>query len=157
VGFTNRLRGEGNDRSVLLVSLFLMLGVLAPTACVLWFMNEAAKGQADSARQSITEAYRGQMHLISDRIDSFWTARAAALQANSGEGTAAEFARIVSQGLADSAVLFDKSSAVSYPLLPTVRPVDPVPDQPDWRAAQALEARRGRLGDAAAAYARIAK
>ena len=66
--------------------------------------------------------------------------RAAALQANSGEGAAADFARIVTQGLADSAVLFDKSGAVSYPVLPTVRPVDPVPDQPDWRAAQTLEA-----------------
>jgi len=156
VGFTNRL-GGGNDRSMLLVSLFLVLGVLAPTACVLWFMNEAAKGQADSARQSVTQAYRGQMRLIRDRIDSFWTARAAELEANSSESAPAGFARIVTQRLADSAVLFDNSGGLSYPDLLAVGPVDPVPDQSDWRAAQALEAKRDRLGDAAAAYARIAK
>ncbi|HEY6393411.1 MAG TPA: histidine kinase dimerization/phospho-acceptor domain-containing protein, partial [Bryobacteraceae bacterium] len=157
MGFTNRLGGGGNDRSVLLVSLFLVLGVLAPTACVLWFMNEAAKGQADSARQSVTQAYRGQMRLIRDRIDSFWTTRAAALEANPGESAPAGFARIVTQGLADSAVLFDNSGIVSYPDVPAVGPADPAPNQPDWRAAQALEARRDRLSDAAAAYARIAK
>ena len=72
--------GAGWDRSSWLASLFLVVGVVAPTACVLWFMNEAAQSQAESARQSVAEAYRGQLRFLRDRIDAFWLARAAALQ-----------------------------------------------------------------------------
>ena len=53
------------------MALFLLLGVLLPTACVLWFMNEAARSQAESARQSVSEAYRGQLRMLRDRVGEF--------------------------------------------------------------------------------------
>jgi hypothetical protein len=40
-----RRGGFGRDPSAWLMPLFLLLGALVPTACVLWFMNEAASTQ----------------------------------------------------------------------------------------------------------------
>jgi hypothetical protein len=34
-------------------------------------MNEAASSQAESARRSVIEAYRGQLRFVRDRVDSF--------------------------------------------------------------------------------------
>ncbi len=43
MGSGGRLGGISHDRTTWLVLLCLLLGVIAPTACVLWFMNQAAK------------------------------------------------------------------------------------------------------------------
>ena len=89
--FRNRLGGAIENRAAWLAPLVLLFGVLVPTVCVLWFMNEAARTQSDSARQSIADAYRGQLWLIRDRVDSDWAARAAALQGLSGGRSGAAF------------------------------------------------------------------
>jgi signal transduction histidine kinase len=94
----------GLDRSNWLVPLFLILGVLLPTGCVLWFMNDAAASQAAAARQSVTEAYRSQLPLLRDRVESYWQTRAADLDAQAGAGTPADFVRTVKSGVADSIV-----------------------------------------------------
>ena len=149
MAFGNRFGSAGHDRTAWLVLLFLLLGVLAPTACVLWFMNEAVKSQATAARQDVTEAYRSQLRFIRDRIDSYWETRAAALQPKPGSPAAPEFQRTVTSGLADSIVYFG-----SYPSLMAPRLNGSSADSPEWNRAQTLEDRRDRTG-AAAAYARI--
>src|SRR5579863_3761547 len=90
-----RLGGVGRDRSAWLTLGFILLGVVVPTACVLWFMNEAARGQARAAKQSVEEAYRGQLRFVRDRIDAYWESRANALAQSAGTGGAADFARNV--------------------------------------------------------------
>jgi signal transduction histidine kinase len=118
-------------------------------------MNEAARSQAESARQSVTEAYRAQLRLLRDRIDSYWKSRAAAIAEDSGAGTAPEFTRIVFSGLCDSLVLLDNNGVVTYPVtVPPVPAPDPRVQNPDWRAARALEA--GRPLEADSAWGRIA-
>ena len=118
-------------------------------------MNEAARSQAESARQSVTEAYRAQLRLLRDHIDSYWKSRADAIAEDSGAGTAPEFTRIVTSGLCDSLVLLDNNGVVTYPVtVPPVPALDPRVQNPDWRAAQALEA--GRPLEAASAWGRIA-
>jgi signal transduction histidine kinase len=133
-----------------------VLGVLTPTVCVLWFMNEAARTQADSARQSITDAYRGQLWLIRDRVDSYWAARTSALQGMSGGKGASEFARAVGQGIADSAVFLDPAGRLAYPWPGIGLQAKPPVERREWLAAEALERNRDQLAQAAAAYARIA-
>src|SRR5580658_7177957 len=108
-----RLDGGGRDRSTWLALLFVALGVLAPTACVLWFMNEAARAQAEAAKQSVAEAWRGQLRFIRDRVDAYWETRTTALQA--GAGTAADFAKSVKAGTADSFVFLKSDGSVAYP------------------------------------------
>ena len=147
--------GSIRDRAWL-APLTIALGVLMPTVCVLWFMNEAARTQADAARQSVTNAYRGQLWLIRDRVDSFWAARASALQGMSGGRSAAQFRLAVDRGIADSAVFLDSAGRLAYPAPDSAERAQPAVDSPGWLAAEALERNRDRLAQAAAAYARLA-
>jgi signal transduction histidine kinase len=133
-----------------LVPLFLLFGVLAPTGCVLWFMNAAARSQGAAARQSVTDAYRGQLRLLRDRADSFWLDRARAIDAASAGSEPVVFQRIVRQGLADSVVLS------RYPSPAREASNDP-PGGPEWQGALELERLPGRLEDAAERYGRIAQ
>ncbi len=103
------------DRSNWLLPLFLILGVLLPAGCVLWFMNDAAASQASAARQSVTEAYRNQLPLLRDRVEAYWQARREVLDALAGSGTPADFARAVKAGLADSLIFFGTSGSAKYP------------------------------------------
>lgn len=150
VKFQLRLGSVGQDRSTWLALLFLVMGVIAPTTCVLWFMRDAVRAQADAARQSVAEAYRGQLRLLRDKADAYWQVRAAALQQSVGKAEAADFARSVHAGLADSFVF------TKYPAPAAASATDPAADRPEWRAAIALEERRDRLG-AIGAWSAIAK
>src|SRR5262245_24460787 len=150
-----RLGSISQDRATWLVLLSLLLGVLAPAACVIWFMNEAIANQADATRQRVSEAYRGQLRLLRERIDADWRARAAQLSADSGSGPAA-FQRAVLTGNVDAIVFFANDGAPAYPSLAVPsRIADSLAERSDWRTAQMLE-RAGRFGEAAVSYASIA-
>lgn len=134
-----------------LVPLFLLFGVLAPTGCVLWFMNAAARSQGAAARQSVTDAYRGQLRLLRDRADSFWLDRARAIDAAIAGAEPVAFQRIVRQGLADSVVMS------RYPFPAREASSDPTAGRPEWQSAVELERTPGKLADAAERYGRIAQ
>lgn len=143
------------DRSAWLMLLFVLMGVLLPTACVLWFMNDAARSQADAARRSVVEAYRGQLRLVRDRVDSLWRGRAAVLQLRSGTWMAPDFPRTIDAAGADSVLLLGPKNTVEYPT-PLAAPLtDPSITRPDWQAALALEW-SGRFAESAAAYGKVA-
>jgi signal transduction histidine kinase len=120
------------DRSTWLVPLFLILGVLLPTGCVLWFMNDAATSQAATARQSVTEAYRSQLPLLRDKVEAYWQSRASDLTKQAGAGTASDFARIVKSGFADTII---------SPLYPAPEPRF----NPDAKPNEALQAAQSQI------------
>lgn len=151
-----RFGGVSETRGAWFMLLFLFLGVLVPTACVLWFMNEASRNQAESARQNVREAYRNQLRFVRDRLDEFWTSRATAIEAQAGKAAAADFRRIVAAGLADSVVLLNRDGVPAYPAPIEMPSPDPLMSRSDWRALEMLERQPARLGDAAAGYARMA-
>ncbi|MBV8842197.1 MAG: hypothetical protein JO307_05240 [Bryobacterales bacterium] len=151
------MRGSGTtDGTLLLVLLFLLAGVAAPAACVLWFMNAAASSQAASARQSVMEAYRGQLRLIRDRVEADWDSRAKELAKQAARGTPEDFARIVAAHSADSVIFLRPDGTPTYPARPKPPMNDPAADRNDWRAAQELE-QRHNWQPAIAAYGAIAK
>ena len=118
---------RNNFSGGVLPALFLLVAVAAPTACVFWFMNEAARSQAEAAKRSVTEAYRGQLRLLRDRMDSYWDARAAALQRSAAVGSPADFQRVVMQGGIDSVVFLHADGSVAYPIpIPAFVPNAPV-------------------------------
>jgi signal transduction histidine kinase len=151
--FGTALGRTGHDRVTWLGMLALVLGVLAPAVCVIWLMNEAMSNQADAARQRVSEAYRGQLRLLRDRIDTDWRARSAALSAGNGNGAAA-FRRVVVDGGADS-IVFLTDGAPMYPSLAVARGPDTLAGNAAWRAAQLAEA-AGLREAAASAYAQMA-
>lgn len=141
MGSGGRLGGISHDRTTWLVLLCLLLGVIAPTACVLWFMNQAAKSQATAARQEVTDAYRNELRIVRDQVETYWETRAASLRGESPR----DFERIVTSRLADSLVL-EKT---------TPHPSVPAAESPQWTRAQTLEDRHDLAG-AGAAYGRMA-
>jgi signal transduction histidine kinase len=142
-----------HDKSSWLVVVFLIAAVALPTGCVLWFMRQAAEGQAMAARESVIEAYRGQLRLIRDRVDSYWQSRASELQQEVGKGEPENFARLASRGR--TVVLFRADGALSYPS-PSQPSGDELLAEQDWTVAQNYE--RSRLWPAAAkAYANLAQ
>ena len=146
----------GRDRSAWLVFLFLIVGVATPAISVLWFMNVAASSEASSARQSVIEAYRGQLRLIRDRVDAEWEKRASELAKQAARGTPEDFARILAAGTADSVIMFRADGNPAYPALPKGPSADTASDRADWRAAQTFEQRHNWQA-AVSAYAAIAK
>ncbi len=138
------------DRSSWLLALFLLLGVLAPSGAVLWFMNDAARSQAESARQRVTEAYRGQLGLLRERGDQWWKTRVAALDGSVGASRTGFLAAIKAAG-ADAVILLDERGSPAYPALPPAPAPIPPLKHSDWLQAE-LKERGQHLAEAAAVW-----
>ena len=117
-------------------------------------MNVAVNNQRDASRRTLSEAYRGQLALLRDRVDAYWALRASDLERETREGPApAVFERVVKLGLADSAVVLGPAP---YPSVAGTIAADPAAGRADWMAVQTLESwRDGSV--AAASWAAIAK
>lgn len=154
-----RIPGSGSkfgDWRTWLVRLGLAVGVLLPIGGVLWFMNEAARSQAEAARQSVQEAYRGQLRLLRDRLDADWVARATALGRAAADQSASRFPVALAASGADAVLFLDANGLVQYPAGLNVPTSDPVSDLPEWQDAEALEHRSDHR-TAAAAYTKLAQ
>jgi signal transduction histidine kinase len=148
---------QTGDRGRWLTLLLLLIGVLAPTVSVLWFMNAAIGNQREASRQKLAEAYRGQLRLLRDGADAMWAKRGDDLARAVREGTAAAaFQRVIDRGLADSVIVLDDAGRPAYPAPGRAIAVDALSARPDWMAARGLEGWKDFSG-AAAAYREIAK
>lgn len=154
----SRLGGvTGHNRELWPVLLLLLLAVLIPTVCLLWFMNEAMNNQRQAAAQQLTEAYRAQVSLIRERLERYWERSLAALEEQSRERSGgALFAQCVRSGLADSAICFGEGRQLSYPAPPAAPAPDPALERSDWREARRLEESSPAAPDAYAAIAQSA-
>jgi signal transduction histidine kinase len=134
-----------------------LLVVLIPTACVLWFLNEAVRNERLAARQKLFAAYRLQLPLVRERLDAYWRRQAAALDAAAGKLPApVAFAACVRAGLADAVVCYDPAGRPDYPAPTVASEVAAAPDVA-WSAAEELEHARNDPRAAAAAYGHIAQ
>jgi signal transduction histidine kinase len=151
----SRIGSIASDRANWLVLLALILGVAVPAACVIWFMTEAAANQADAARQRLADALRGQLRLLSDRVDADWRARVSRLERLS-DGGAPAFRRLVTAGGIDSIVFPARAGVFAYPSLASPVASRRGDDESvEWRRAAALEA-HGSHRAAAHEYAALA-
>jgi signal transduction histidine kinase len=62
----------------------LVLAVVVPTACVLWFMHAAVRNERMAVRQKLADAYGGQLEAAARQVDLHWQERAAELEASGG-------------------------------------------------------------------------
>ena len=63
--------GAGRGHSLGLALVLLVL-VLVPSACLLWFMNQAVRNERLAVRQRLIEAYRGHLVLAQERLAAYW-------------------------------------------------------------------------------------
>jgi len=133
----------------------LLLTVVVPTACVLWFMSAAMRNERLAVRQRLTQAYRQHALAAQEALEKHWLDKQRALAKADKLPAARIFAELVTSGVADSVVVYDKAGQLEYPLLEA--PLAAEPDEPSspWLAAGELEYQQRLPGKAAEAYATI--
>ena len=149
------------DGSRWLVVLCLLAGVLAPTACVLWFMNDALTNQKELTERRTEQAYAAnlaaQQKLFAERFRADWKDRLATLDRLATDLPAPRaFQEAIRSGGTDSVVVLTREGAPAYPAPLPAPAADPLADRPGWAEARRLEDSPSTLEEAAAGYARIA-
>lgn len=166
--------------------MLVLLAVLIPALCLLWFMSEAMRNERFAARQKLAEAYRVQLSSAQALLETAWMAQAARLEELArGLPAAAAFAECVRSGLVDSVLLLDPSgdeggspdrgaglraagagllreplssvSSVVYPNVPAATETIDSESQPRWAEASQLEYLRKDFAGAARLYDEIAR
>ncbi len=122
----------------------LLLTVLVPSVCLLWFMNQAVQNERLAVRQKLLEAYRGHLTLLQQRLEEYLSQTATNLDGMAETmAPAALFAREVRSGAADAVLCFDGDGRITYPAsVPIARAVNEMPDPVvagQWSTAQNLE------------------
>ncbi len=141
--------GRGIGISLMLV---LVLVVVAPSVCLVWFMSRAAQNERLAVRQKLEDAYRVHLSLAQERLTAFYHEIGAQLDARAATNPGPVlFAKLVGEGLAESAVCFDQNGRITYPTRPEPR-FEPEP--PGWAEAERRELAAPEA--AAAAFAGIA-
>lgn len=96
--------------------MLLLLVVLAPSVCLLWFMNQAVQNERLAVRQERLEACRGHLALAAERLDAYWQNTTRLLDAQAAALTPpALFAQLVRSNHCDSAICFESSNRILYP------------------------------------------
>jgi len=138
------------------VLLLLLAAVLAPTAGVLWFMVEAMGNLEASVRGSLEKVYRGHLGEARVRVEEYWERKVASLEeVREGEGAAERFARLVETGVCDSAVIYDASGEILYPV-EAMEEAGAIAGE-RWREARRREFEEGDAAGAGEIYASIAE
>jgi hypothetical protein len=147
--------GARPERGFWLLAALLLAAVLVPTACLVYFMNEAVDKERTLAGRQLNEAHTAELEVVARQVDRSWEERAHSLDGRAeGEPPSVFFEHCVRDGVADSVIVLNADGTPAYPSLPSTPAPDPTLRQPDWAEARALED-AGRLGAAAQSYAAI--
>jgi signal transduction histidine kinase len=137
-------------------SALVLLAVLVPAVCVLWFMAAAMRNESDAARQRLAEAYILQLSASKTILEERWAELNAQLEnIVSTNSPPAAFAKAIRSGVVDSLVIFDEEEQVLYPNSPTVGAVVAQTDAA-WAEAGHREYVRKDFKAAAARYRALA-
>jgi signal transduction histidine kinase len=151
-----RIAQAGQDNDVWPVAL-LLLAVLVPVVCLLWFMGAAMRNERFAARQRLAEVYRGQLSSFQAQLDQYWKATASQLEERARTSSpATAFARSVQSSLVDSVIVFDDQGDIAYPNKPRKFELDTAQFGAKWAGASQLEYGRKDLPGAAKVYHAIA-
>jgi signal transduction histidine kinase len=133
--------------------LLLLLAVLVPSVCLLWFMNQAVQNERLAVRTKLVDAYRVNLAVMQSQLEACWRQTGDTLDAEADHlAPPALFAKQVRASLADAVICLDATGAVTYPGPASA----PRPETPDasWSEAEGLES--SNPVDGATAFARLA-
>src|SRR6185437_4729624 len=109
---------SGDQRGYWTLLAVLLLAILIPTLGLLYFISQAVATQRRLASRQLDDAYRGQLLLVSDRIEAFLQQRARDLDARPDSASPALFfEHCVLDHLADSVIALDRDGRPAYPSL----------------------------------------
>ena len=131
----------------------IVMMVIVPTLCVLWFMMKAVGNERFAIRQKLEKDYASRLQSAAHAAEEAWRKHLdAAPMGASGEGASELFERLVRQGLCDSTVILAGNGLPQYP---SDVPMADLPGGPLWREAARAEFEQQDLQEAAARYAGI--
>ncbi len=135
--------------------LWLLLVVIVPTVCVLWFMLAAIDNERVAVRQRLITAYRTQLAGAKRELAAWVQQEAARLDSRAANATCASlFAEVVRGDEADSLICLGGEQDAGYPGRPQRIPGFSDSRAAAWGRASRLE-REGSFVDAAAAFSQI--
>lgn len=138
--------------------LLLILVVVIPTVCVLWFMTEAMRNERLAVRQKLMVVYEDQLAGATQQLQTYLDGKKATLASVDAESTAAEiFTDLVRAKVADSVIVYDAAGMILYPT--STKPASGIPTSvsPLWQQARKLEFEKIDYDGANKAYAEIAR
>jgi signal transduction histidine kinase len=134
------------------VVIALLIVVLAPTVCVLWFMNAAVENERLAVRQRLQEVYGRELTLCQNRLAEHCKQVGEALEASRELPPAEAFAELAARGVVESVLVF-REGRQAYPKLETQVEYSPI--SAAEHEARELE-QTGRFEEAAEEYAVLA-
>lgn len=133
----------------------LLLGILLPTACVLWFMTQAMNNEQLAIQQKLLNLYRGQLKILTQDFKNQWQSDISHIEDIATHTDASTlFAEVVRKKLASAVLVYGKDNELRYPVLArtSYQPTSTV----KWAQATRLEFQQGDIEAAIKAYRTIA-
>lgn len=135
----------------------LLLVVIIPTVCLLWFVSEAVRNERMAVRQKLTDLYQSQLENLPPLILKFWEQRIDDLSGISLDMNPSErFIKILEKGISDSVIIYSKEGNLLYPIEAEPLALDFGDLSDEWNHAEHLEFRDNDNLTAAKLYADIA-
>lgn len=130
--------------------LCLALGVLAPSAALVWFMHRAVQNEDLAFRQKLEQSYRTQLQLHSEKAAGIWNSKIRQVEALRGEFSGSSlFAQVITRGVADG------FAAEGFPAVHhTVAATDPLSELDEAARELQASAREARIAGSSAEAAR---
>jgi signal transduction histidine kinase len=149
------LTRAGRDSDVWPVAL-LLIAVVVPALCLLWFMNAAVRNERLATRQKAADLFRSQLLSVQAQVAEYWNDLGAQLDelARTNPPPVA-FAKAIEAGLADSLIVFNAEGRLAYPNLASAIPN--VVEDRRWADAGQFEHRQKDFAKAAALYHALGK
>ena len=150
----NKFREPGKNS--LWYMLFLLIAVvIIPTVCLLWFMNRAMENDKYAVQKKLEEAYEDHLINARKKLDEYSRKEYFWCVPTDPEMSAGEvFAFLVEKKYCESAIIYDASGQIVYPVTAQPVPME-IAFSILWKRANELEFIEKSYEDAISLYERI--
>jgi signal transduction histidine kinase len=129
---------------------------MAPTAGILWFMNQAMQNEHLAVRQRLADAYQPKLQTAAARVSAYWRDKLTQISRMATQGAGPNtFAELARTGMADGVLFYDGQGRLIYPDLEDNPPPVPQLTGSAWLQARQLENESKAPQAAAGGYAQI--
>lgn len=149
--------GLYRKKQIWVMMSMLMLVIIIPTICLLWFVSEAVRNERMAMRQRVTELYKARLESLQPMLRNFWEQRLFRLSQISNDRSPAErFKKMIESGSADSVIIYNTEGELLYPSPPESSAMDLSDQAYEWIRAEELELKSKNYLAAARMYLEVA-
>lgn len=102
------------------VILLLIVAVILPTVCLLWFMSQVVRNERLAIRQKLVTIYREQLTRTIKKVNDSWAQNCTFLDAQDPNAHPYQMlAAVIGDNLCDGLVIYDSAGRCLYPTIST--------------------------------------